>query len=139
MPLVVRPLIEISKKQQQHCIKTRNMFEKCLEDKGLQRLWQLPDYIHMLDSVMMFNYENFTLEYFNIFNEYPNQISFLSYDLVGLVYFLIYKNNFVINKKVFYEKNKFKGKIGVFEINKNKISHILNFYVAEDGSFKKIF
>ena len=79
------------------------------------------------------------VEYFNIFHEYPNQISFLSYDLVGLVYFLIYKNNFVINKKVFYEKNKFKGKIGVFEINKNKISHILNFYVAEDGSFKKIF
>ena len=36
-----------------------DMFEKCLEDKGLQRLWQLPDYIHMLDSVMMFNYENF--------------------------------------------------------------------------------
>ena len=90
-------------------------------------------------SINKENYENFTLEYFNIFHEYPNQISFLSYDLVGLVYFLIYKNNFVINKKFFYEKNKFKGKIGVFEINKNKISHILNFYVAEDGSFKKIF
>jgi len=39
----------------------------------------------------------------------------------------------------FFKKNKFKGKIGIFEINKNKISHILNFYVAEDNNFKKIF
>ena len=85
------------------------------------------------------NFDNFVSEYFNIYNEYPNQISFLSFDLVGLVYFLIYKNDFIINNKIFYKKNKFKGKIGIFEINKNKISHILNFYVAEDNNFRKIF
>ncbi len=90
-------------------------------------------------SINKENYDNFVSEYFNIYNEYPNQISFLSFDLVGLVYFLIYKNDFVINDKIFYKKNKFKGKIGIFEINKNKISHILNFYVAENNSFKKIF
>ena len=90
-------------------------------------------------SINKENYDNFVLEYFNIYNEYPNQISFLSFDLVGLVYFLIYKNDFVINNKIFYKKNKFKGKIGIFEINKNKISHILNFYVAENNNFKKIF
>ena len=90
-------------------------------------------------SINKKNYDNFVLEYLNIYNEYPNQISFLSFDLVGLVYFLIYKNDFVINNKIFYKKNKFKGKIGIFEINKNKISHILNFYVAENNKFKKIF
>ena len=90
-------------------------------------------------SINKKNYDNFVSEYFNIYNEYPNQISFLSFDLVGLVYFLIYKNDFVINNKIFYKKNKFKGKIGIFEINKNKINHILNFYVAEDNNFKKIF
>ena len=90
-------------------------------------------------SINKKNYDNFVLEYFNIYNEYPNQISFLSFDLVGLVYFLVYKNDFVINNKIFYKKNKFKGKIGIFEINKNKISHILNFYVAENNNFKKIF
>ncbi len=90
-------------------------------------------------SINKKNYENFTQEYFEVYNEYPNQISFLSYDLVGLVYFLIYKNKFVIDKKIFYKKNKFKGKIGIFEINKNKISHILNFYVAENNNFKKVF
>ena len=90
-------------------------------------------------SINKENYDTFISEYFNIYNEYPNQISFLSYDLVGLVYFLIYKNNFVVDNKIFYKKNKFKGKIGIFEINKNKISHILNFYVAENNNFKKIF
>ena len=90
-------------------------------------------------SINKNNYDNFVSEYFGIYNEYPNQISFLSYDLVGLVYFLIYKNNFVVDKKIFYKKNKFKGKIGIFEIHKNKISHVLNFYVAENNKFKKIF
>ena len=90
-------------------------------------------------SINKKNYDNFVSEYFNIYSEYPNQISFLSFDLVGLVYFLIYKNDFIINNKIFYKKNKFKGKIGIFEINKNKISHILNFYVVENNNFKKIF
>ena len=115
-----------------HYITLNQWFDKSiLKEENLQPIY--------FPSINKENYDNFTLEYFNIFHEYPNQISFLSYDLVGLVYFLIYKNNFVIDKKVFYKKNKFKGKIGIFEINKNKISHILNFYVAQDGSFKKIF
>ena len=90
-------------------------------------------------SINKKNYEDFKKEYSTIFYEEPNQISFLSYDLVGLIYFLIYKNDFIINEKIFYKKNKFKGKIGIFEINKNKINHILNFYSAEGEGFKKIF
>jgi len=90
-------------------------------------------------SINRDNYEEYKREYFDIFDEEPNQISFVSYDLVGLIYFLIYKNNFIIDEKIFYKKNKFKGKIGIFEINKNKINHILNFYSAEGEDFKKIF
>jgi len=107
-------------------------FDKSIiKEKNLQPIY--------FPSINKKNYDNFVSEYFKIYSEYPNQISFLSFDLVGLVYFLIYKNDFVINNKIFYKKNKFKGKIGIFEINKNKISHILNFYVAEDSNFKKIF
>ena len=102
-----------------------------LKEKNLQPIY--------FPSINKKNYDNFVSEYFSIYKEYPNQISFLSFDLIGLVYFLIYKNDFVINNKVFYKKNKFKGKIGIFEINKNKISHILNFYVAENNNFRKIF
>jgi hypothetical protein len=90
-------------------------------------------------SINKENYDEFVSIYFNIYQKFPNQISFLSYDLVGLVYYLIYKNNFIVNEKIFYKKNKFKGKIGVFEIDKNKISHLLNFYVAKEEKFKKIF
>lgn len=90
-------------------------------------------------SINKENYEKFSEVYFDAFNEYPNQLSFLSYDLVGLVYFLILQNNSVIDEKIFSKKTQFKGKIGIFEIKNNKIFHILNFYKIEDMKFKKIF
>jgi hypothetical protein len=90
-------------------------------------------------SINKENYEKFSEVYFDTFNEYPNQLSFLSYDLVGLVYFLILQNNSIIDEKIFSKKTQFKGKIGIFEIKNNKIYHILNFYKIENMKFKKIF
>ena len=90
-------------------------------------------------SVNKSNYELFMNDFKYAYGLDGDQLSFLSYDLIGLVYFLIYENNFKISKKIFYKKNKFKGKIGIFEINKNTITHQLNFYSIEDNKFKKIF
>ena len=90
-------------------------------------------------SINKKNYEDFSLEYFNKFGQYPNQLSFLSFDLVGLVYYLILQNNSIVNEKIFTKKNLFKGKVGIFEIKNNKINHILNFYKIENNEFKKIF
>ena len=90
-------------------------------------------------SINKENYDDFIKIYFKNFNEYPNQLSFLSYDLMGLVYYLIIKNELKIDEKMFVKKNMFRGKIGVFEIKNNKIDHILNFYKIEDNKFKKIF
>ena len=90
-------------------------------------------------SINKENFELFKVEYNNAYKKKANQLSFLSYDLVGLVYFLIYSNNFDQDKKIFYEKNKFKGKIGIFEIDKNVITHQLNFYSINDEKFIKIF
>ena len=90
-------------------------------------------------SINKKNYDEFKLEYFKKFNHYPNQVSFLSYDLVGLVYYLVLQNNSIINEKIFTKKNIFKGKIGIFEIKDNKINHILNFYKVDNYGFKKIF
>ena len=73
------------------------------------------------------------------FEKNSNKLLFLSYDIVGLIYYLLYKNEFNLNKEIFYQKNKFKGKIGVFEIEKNIITHQLNFYEVSNGNFKKIF
>ncbi len=90
-------------------------------------------------SINKENYDLFIDKYFNLYESKPNQISFLSYDLVGLIYYLIYKNGFKISDNIFYKKNKFKGEIGIFEINKNVITHQLNFYSIENNEFKKIF
>jgi len=90
-------------------------------------------------SINKENFELFKVEYNNAYKKKANQLSFLSYDLVGLVYFLIYSNNFNQDKKIFYEKNKFKGKIGIFEIDKNTITHQLNFYSINNEKFIKIF
>jgi hypothetical protein len=90
-------------------------------------------------SINKKNYDEFKLEYFKKFNHYPNQVSFLSFDLVGLVYYLVLQNNSIIHEKIFTKKNIFKGKIGIFEIKDNKINHILNFYKVDNYGFKKIF
>ena len=90
-------------------------------------------------SINKKNYEDFSLEYFKKFNQYPNQLSFLSFDLVGLIYYLILQNDSIIDQKIFTKKNLFKGKVGIFEIKDNKINHILNFYKVENKEFKKIF
>jgi ABC-type branched-subunit amino acid transport system substrate-binding protein len=85
------------------------------------------------------NYDDFSSEYFEKYNQYPNQLSFLSYDLVGLIYYLILQNNSIVDENMFSKKTLFKGKVGIFEIKDNKINHILNFYKVEDEEFKKIF
>ena len=90
-------------------------------------------------SVNKNNYEEFSSEYYEKYNLYPNQLSFLSYDLVGLIYYLILQNDNIINQDMFAKKTLFKGKVGIFEIQDNKINHILNFYKVEDEKFKKIF
>ena len=105
--------------------------ESLLKETSLQPIY--------FPSINKENYEDFKLEYFKKFKQYPNQLSFLSFDLVGLVYYLILQNDFNMNEKIFTKKTMFKGKIGIFEIKNNKINHILNFYKVEDENFKKIF
>ena len=105
--------------------------ESLLEEVSSQPLY--------FPSINKKNYEDFSLEYFNKFGQHPNQLSFLSFDLVGLVYHLILQNNSVVDEKIFTKKNLFKGKVGIFEIKNNKINHVLNFYKIENREFKKIF
>ena len=102
-----------------------------LEETSLQPIF--------FPSVNKSNYDSFIEDYKKEFDDTPNQISFLSYDILGLVYYLLLQNNFEIDNKIFTKKNKFKGKIGVFKINKNNITHDLSFYSVENKKFKKIF
>ena len=90
-------------------------------------------------SINKKNLEKFEKKFFIQFNEKPNHLSLLSYDLVGLIYYLSFTNNMIEINKAFKAKNSFKGKIGIFEIENNEINHKLNFYKIEEGSLKKIF
>ena len=85
------------------------------------------------------NLKKFEKKFFQQFNETPNHLSLLSYDLVGLIFYLSLKDSILDINKAFKAKNSFKGKIGIFDIENNKINHRLNFYKIEEGVLKEIF
>ena len=90
-------------------------------------------------SINKKNFDQYKNKFFLEFNEYPSHLSLLSYDLVGLVYYLSLKTNLSNLNKLFKKKNSFKGKIGIFDIKNNKINHRLNFYKIESKELIKIF
>ena len=90
-------------------------------------------------SINKKNLEDFKKKFFSKYKEVPNHLSLLSYDLIGLVYYLSLKDGLNNPNKLFKKKNSFKGKIGIFEIKDNKINHKLNFYKIENNEIKEIF
>ena len=90
-------------------------------------------------SINKENFDNYKIKYFNAFNEDPNHLSLLSYDLVGLIYYLSINSNIENLNEIFKRKNSFKGKIGIFDIKNNKINHRLNFYKIDKQKLIKIF
>ena len=105
--------------------------ESLLSEKNIQPLY--------FPSVNKKNLERFSNKFSEFYNEKPNHLSLLSYDLIGLIYYLSLKNDLSDTKLLFKKKSSFKGKIGVFDIKDNKINHKLNFYQIQNGSFKEIF
>ena len=90
-------------------------------------------------SINKNNFNNYKDKFYKEFKEYPSHLTLLSYDLVGLVYYLSLKTNLSNLNKLFKKKNSFKGKIGIFDIKNNKINHRLNFYKIEDKKIIEIF
>ena len=90
-------------------------------------------------SINKKNFEDFENKFIQQYNEFPNHLSLLSYDLIGLIYYLSIKSGLTNIDSIFKNKNSFKGKIGIFNIENNKINHKLNFYQVDKGEIKKIF
>ena len=111
-------------------------FNQWFDDSLLKETALQPIYY---PSINKKNLEDFKNKFFSEFEQNPNHLSLLSYDLVGLIYYLSLKNNTTEINKVFNAKNSFKGKIGIFDIEDNKINHRLNFYMIEKDSLKEIF
>ena len=90
-------------------------------------------------SVNKENFDKFKKNYKEFYDSDPNQLSLITYDLVGLIYYLLLKNDFEVDDDIFKKENKFKGKSGIFQIKDQKINHELNFYTVDKSSFIKIF
>ena len=90
-------------------------------------------------SINRSNLISFEKKFFNEFGEKPNYLSLLSYDLIGLIYYLSLNNELKDINKFFRKESSFKGKIGIFDIKNNKINHRLNFYQINNGKLKEIF
>ena len=105
--------------------------ESLLKEKTIQPIYY--------PSINKKNLENFQNKFLNEFNENPNHLSLLSYDLIGLIYYLSLQNDLTNLNSLFKKRNSFKGKIGIFNIEDNKIYHKLNFYEINNGMLKEIF
>ena len=90
-------------------------------------------------SINKKNLNDFEEKFVKEFNEKPNYLSLLSYDFVGLIYYLSLKDGLNDTNKLFQKKNAFKGKIGIFDIENNRINHRLNFYQVNNQKLKEIF
>ncbi len=90
-------------------------------------------------SVNKKNLELFNKKFSKEFSQEPNHLALLSYDLVGLIYYLSSQNNMSEINKSFRKKSSFIGKIGIFDIQNNEINHRLNFYEIRNGKIKEIF
>ena len=118
--------------EDKYFITLNQWFDKSLlSEKNIQPLYY--------PSINKKNLEKFSNKFLKFYNEKPNHLSLLSYDLIGLIYFLSLNNDLSNTKLLFKKQSSFKGKIGVFDIKDNKINHRLNFYQIQNGSLKEIF
>ena len=88
-------------------------------------------------SINLKNFNNFNKKFFKEYKYKPNEITILSYDIIGLIYYL-WKNDTKINyANDFNMKNEIKAKIGKFKISENKVIQKLEIYKLEDNKFIK--
>ena len=86
------------------------------------------------------NYDEFKKyndNYFKKFSKYPNEITILTYDALGLIYYAWKKNGEIRSVNDFLFKNKIKGKIGTFSFADKKVVQELDIYKTEKNKFTK--
>tara|TARA_B100000029_G_scaffold475598_1_gene518994 strand:+ start:324 stop:1487 length:1164 start_codon:yes stop_codon:yes gene_type:complete len=109
---------------------TNQWFDDTILDESSVKNFYFP-------SIDFRNLEKFRKKFYESYNYKPDKITILSYDAVGLVYYLWKKNIKVSSSKDFNMKNDIKGKIGNFRISGNKVIQKLNIYSLSDNSFVK--
>ena len=88
-------------------------------------------------SVNIKQFKKYNKNYYKNFLLKPNEITILSYDALGLIYYVWNKNNGIKTINDFFIKDKIKGKIGVFEFKDNKVLQELKMYKTNNNKFKE--
>ena len=88
-------------------------------------------------SVNYKEFKEYNQKYFEKFKIYPNEITILAYDALGLIYYAWKKNNGINSINDFSFKNKIKGKIGTFSFKNGKVIQELDIYKTDNKKFIK--
>ena len=88
-------------------------------------------------SINLANYSKFKETYFKNYNKYPPQISILSYDILGLIYYINKVQGSDLKKNIFNKKS-YVGEVGEFSFEDKIVTHKLDIYQVLDNQFLKI-
>tara|TARA_Y200000002_G_C22637903_1_gene645568 strand:- start:131 stop:1285 length:1155 start_codon:yes stop_codon:yes gene_type:complete len=89
-------------------------------------------------SVDIKNFQKYKTKYFKVYGVQPTEITILTYDALGLIYYIWKKKNYNISStKDFIIKDSIKGKIGTFKFTEGKLIQKLNIYKVSDKKFIK--
>ena len=88
-------------------------------------------------SVNYDEFRKYNKKYFKKFQTYPNEITILTYDALGLIYYAWKKNGKINSINDFMFKNKIKGKIGTFSFKDKNVFQELDIYKTENKKFIK--
>ena len=88
-------------------------------------------------SVNYDEFKKYNNKYFERFNLYPNDMTILAYDALGLIYYAWKKKGQLNSINDFTFKNKIKGKIGTFSFKNKKVTQELIIYKTENNKFIK--
>ena len=88
-------------------------------------------------SVNYKEFKRYNSSYFKKFKKYPNEITILTYDALGLIYYAWKTNGEINSINDFSFKNKIKGKIGTFSFKDKKVIQELAIYKTDKNKFIK--
>ena len=88
-------------------------------------------------SVNYKEFKEYNNKYFKKFKIYPNEITILAYDALGLIYYAWKKKGEISSINDFLFKNKIKGKIGTFSFKNGKVIQELDIYKTDNKKFIK--
>ena len=88
-------------------------------------------------SVNYKEFKKYNNKYYEKFKIYPNEITILAYDALGLIYYAWKKNGEINSVNDFLFKNKIKGKIGTFSFKNGRVIQELNIYKTDKKRFIK--